>query len=290
MKSIDSESLALLGIEVPLNMGVEVKSEHSIKQYLFWGSLIVMVAYLGVTWSTMVVIPLDQVNGTNDAIPTVGNAIAGWVGDLVGLILIWFFVSNTAIYNYAFARLLFVSGLEKRLPSKIGEVNRNKVPANAVLLQTILASIPVILIWFVFGAGADVDVNTPYFALLASANVIWATSMVILFADLFFVKRWFPQRYEEARRVPDGLLRLCSIVGLVASLVAIWATFAGPWYPPGFTTGEWRFWVGLITVISVGVGLGVYVISQVTIRKGRTEEELIAETTPTPPTVAGSSE
>jgi hypothetical protein len=28
----------------------------------------------------------------------------------------------------------------------------------------------------------------------------------------------------------------------------------------------------------------------VTIRKGRTEEELIAETTPTPPTVAGSSE
>jgi glutamate:GABA antiporter len=282
--------LALLGIEVPLNMGVEVRSEASIRKYLFWGSLIVMVAYLGVTWSTMVVIPLGEVNGVNDAIPTVGNAIAGWVGDIVGLILIWFFVSNTAIYNYAFARLLFVSGLEKRLPAKIGEVNRNQVPANAVLLQTVLASIPVILIWFVFGAGADVDVNTPYFALLASANVIWATSMVLLFADLFFVKRWFPQRYEEARRVPDGLLRLCAIVGLVASLVAIWATFAGPWYPPGFTTGEWRFWVGLITVISLGVGLGVYVISQVTIRKGRTEEELIAETTPTPPTVAGGSE
>src|SRR5712691_10075543 len=29
--------LALLGIEVPLNMGVEIKSENSIKRYLFWG-------------------------------------------------------------------------------------------------------------------------------------------------------------------------------------------------------------------------------------------------------------
>src|SRR5439155_12086911 len=117
--------LALLGIEVPLNMGAEVKNERSIRNYLLWGSLIVMVAYLATTWSTMVVIPLDKVNGTTDAIPTVGNAIASWVGKAVGLVLMWFFISNTAIYNYTFARLLFVSGLEKRLPPSIGKVNRN---------------------------------------------------------------------------------------------------------------------------------------------------------------------
>src|SRR5438309_1199250 len=48
--------LALLGIEVPLNMGAEIKDEKSIRHYLLWGSLIVMVAYLATTWSTMVVI------------------------------------------------------------------------------------------------------------------------------------------------------------------------------------------------------------------------------------------
>jgi amino acid transporter len=127
--------LALLGIEVPLNMGVEVKSEDSIRKYLVWGSLIVMVAYLATTWSTMVVIPADNLNGVNDGIATVGNAIAGWVGTIVGLILIWFFVSNTAIYNYAFARLLFVSGLERRLPHQIGQVSKNKVPANATIVS-----------------------------------------------------------------------------------------------------------------------------------------------------------
>ena len=268
--------LALLGIEVPLNMGVEVKTEGSIRKYLVWGSIIVMVAYLLATLSTMIVIPAGDLNGTNDAIPTVAKAFAPWLGKLVGIVLIWFFVSNTAIYNYTFARLLFVSGLEKRLPHQIGKVSRNKVPANAILLQTIIATIPVVLIWFVFGAGGKLDPNTPYFALLASANVIWGTSMVLLFADIFFVKRFFPHRYDEVRRVPDGFLKLCGVLGVVASAVAVWATFASPWYPLGFTTGKWRFWVGLITVLSAGFGLVVYLISQQA-RRGKSDEQLIAE-------------
>jgi hypothetical protein len=59
--------------------------------------------------------------------------------------------------------------------------------------------------------------------------------------------------------------------------VAVWATFAGPWYPPGFTTGEWRVWVGLITIISAAVGVLIYVISESTTRRGKTEEQLVAE-------------
>jgi amino acid transporter len=261
--------LALLGIEVPLNMGAEVKNERSIRNYLLWGSLIVMVAYLATTWSTMVVVPLTSVNGTTDAIPTVAQGFgAKWLGDIVGIILMWFFVSNTAIYNYTFARLLFVSGLEKRLPDAVGKVNKNKVPANAVLLQTILASIPVIFIWFIFGSGKGFDVNIPYFAMLASANVIWAISMVVLFSDVFFVKRWFAERWEAARRIPEGALKLCGVLGILASVTAIWATFASPWYPnvpgghKGFTTPAWRFWLAVISVIALVFMLAIYFMSE----------------------------
>src|SRR5579864_4823367 len=56
--------LALLGIEVPLNMGVEIKSEKSIKRYLFWGCAVVIVAYLWTTYSNMVVVPVSQNNAT----------------------------------------------------------------------------------------------------------------------------------------------------------------------------------------------------------------------------------
>ena len=38
--------LALLGIEVPLNMGVEIVHMKAITRYLLWGSVVVMVA----TW------------------------------------------------------------------------------------------------------------------------------------------------------------------------------------------------------------------------------------------------
>jgi hypothetical protein len=38
--------LALLGIEVPRNLGVEIVHIPSIRKYLFWGSLAVMAAYL----------------------------------------------------------------------------------------------------------------------------------------------------------------------------------------------------------------------------------------------------
>ncbi|HXJ64979.1 MAG TPA: APC family permease [Actinomycetota bacterium] len=280
--------LALLGIEVPLNMGAEVKNEKSIRQYLFWGGLIVMVAYLATTWSTMVVVPLDQVNGTTDAIQTVKTGFgANWLGDIVGLILVWFFVSNTAIYNYTFARLLFVSGLEKRLPASIGKVNKNKVPQNAVLLQTILASIPVIFIWFIFGSGKDFDVNVPYFAMLASANVIWAISMVVLFSDIFFVKRWFPDKFEEARRVPEGGLKLAGVLGIAASVAAVILTFWSPWYPPGFTTAQWQFWLAVITVIALVFMLVIYFVSERRAHRGGAPATVTADT---PPVVAGGAE
>ena len=280
--------LALLGIEVPLNMGAEVKNEKSIRQYLLWGSLIVMVAYLATTWSTMVVVPLDSVNGTTDAIQTVKTGFgANWLGNIVGIILIWFFVSNTAIYNYTFARLLFVSGLEKRLPASIGKVNKNKVPANAVLLQTSIASIPVIFIWFIFGSGEGFDVNVPYFAMLASANVIWAISMVVLFADIFFVKKWFPEKFEEARRVSEGGLKFAGVLGILASTAAIVFTFWSPWYPPGFTTSQWQLWLAIITAIAMVFMLTIYFLSERRAHRGGGAPATVTEQ---PPVVAGGSE
>src|SRR5438874_530128 len=56
-------------------------------------------------------------------------------------LVMWFFVSTTVVYNYSFSRLLFVSGLERRLPAALGRVDSRKVPRNAVLLQTVIASI-----------------------------------------------------------------------------------------------------------------------------------------------------
>src|SRR2546430_12430422 len=64
--------LALLGIEVPLNMGVEIVNMRSIKEYLFWGSIVVMFAYLWTTLGTMLSLPASKsVGATTDILQAV---------------------------------------------------------------------------------------------------------------------------------------------------------------------------------------------------------------------------
>jgi amino acid transporter len=268
--------LALLGIEVPLNMGVEVKSESAIRKYLLWGSVFVMVAYLWTSFGNMVTVPLAENNATTGGAQGVGIAIGEGLGIVVALILMWFFLTSSAVYNYSFARLLFVSGLERRLPHQIGEVNRNKVPANAVILQTVIASLITIVVFFVIGQAAGSDPNKPYLALLAGVTIVWCISTGLLFLDIFFAKKANPVKFEQARRVPEGFLYLCGAIGTLANVAAVLFIFVGQWNSALFPTlSEWNTWMVVITAISVLTGVAIYAISQVT-RRG-TQAEVVEE-------------
>jgi glutamate:GABA antiporter len=269
--------LALLGIEVPLNMGVEVKSADAIRKYLLWGCVFVIVAYLWTSFGNMITVPLADNNATTGGAQAVGIAMGEGLGIVVAVILMWFFLTSSMVYNYSFARLLFVSGLERRLPHQIGQVNKNKVPANAVILQTVIASIITIVVFFVIGTVTELDPNKPYLGLLAGVTIVWCISTALLFLDIFFAKRANPQKFEEARRVPVGFLYLCGAIGFIANLAAVFFIFTGQWYPDLWPTlGEWNTWMAAITIVSVAVGISIYLISQVA-RRGKTEDDLVEE-------------
>jgi amino acid transporter len=255
--------LALLGIEVPLNMGVEVKNERSITRYLVWGSIVVMVAYLWATWGNMVVVPLDQNHPTGGIIQTVQIAINHTLGSAVGVILLWFFISNTAVYNYSFARLLFVSGLERRMPAVMARVNpRTKVPDVAVVVQSIIASV-IVLAVFMRPAAPEKLATKFYLSLIAAITVVWCLSMILLFLDVFFVRRWFPQKFEQVRLVPTWILNASGVVGLLASAFGAGVLFDKFFAPAGlFTLNEWRLWLASLVAGSLIVGLVIYVISE----------------------------
>src|SRR5215469_3251732 len=65
--------LALLGIEVPLNMGVEIRDTRSITRYLFWGSLVVIVAYLIATFGVMVAAPAGMQGSPTALVDAIQN-------------------------------------------------------------------------------------------------------------------------------------------------------------------------------------------------------------------------
>jgi amino acid transporter len=235
--------------------------------------VIVMAAYLWTSFGNMVTLTSDVSNPTTGGAQAVGTAIGEWAGVIVALILLWFFLTSSMVYNYTFARLLFVSGLEKRMPHQIGKVSRNQVPANAIILQTILASILTVVIFI--GRLAGDDPNKPYLALLAGVTVVWCISTALLFLDTFFAKRANPARFEEARRVPVWFLYLCGVVGTLANIAAVLFIFVGQWNADLFPTlSEWNTWMIWITALSVITGVLIYVISQRT-RRGKTDEQLI---------------
>jgi glutamate:GABA antiporter len=261
--------LALLGIEVPLNMGVEVKSEGAIRKYLLWGTVIVMAAYLWTSLGNMLAVPLADNNATTGGAQGAGIAFGEGVGIVVAFVLMWFFLTASAVYNYSFARLLFVSGLERRFPHQIGQVNKNKVPANAVLLQTTLASILTMVIFFIIGEISTLNPNKPYLALLAAVTIVWCISTGLLFLDIFFAKAANPMKFEAARRVPEWFLYLCGIVGALANAAAVFFVFVGQWNTDLFPTlSEWNTWLLIMTGVAILVGISIYVISEMAKRGG----------------------
>jgi amino acid transporter len=269
--------LALLGIEVPLNMGVEIVDLKAIKKYLFWGSAVVMIGYLWATFGTMMTLPASKSGGAlNDIFVAVQHgfwASHAWAV-IIALIALWFFVSNTVVYNYSFSRLLFVSGLERRMPTALGKVNeRTRVPVNAVLVQTVLASLVTVVAfgpWF----GSN-NTNKIFWMLQAAVTVIWCISMVLLFADIYLVKRAFPEKFEEVRVAPTPVLFASGAIGIAASIVGVIVTFKTPWVTQ-WTTHSWRVWLAIIVLVSAAVAVGIYAFSEFTHRRELTTA------TPTP--------
>jgi glutamate:GABA antiporter len=270
--------LALLGIEVPLNFGVEIRDLRAIKKYLIWGSLVVMAAYLWATFGNMVTVPLADNNSTTGILSAVENGFWGShaFGIVIGLVIMWFFVSNTVVYNYSFSRLLLVSGLERRMPSALGRVNpRTKVPVNAVLLQTALASIFAIVTFGPWAQHGEFP-SQVYLIFQAAVTVIWCLSMVLLFADVFLVRRAYRQKFEEMRVAPTPLLFASGLVGIGASIVGAIVTFKDLWNPEIFSVGSWRLWLAIVAGVSALAALVIYAISEYTRRRG----VAAAETTP----------
>ena len=279
--------LALLGIEVPLNMGVEINDMRAITRYLLWGSAVVIAAYLIGTFGVMVAVPLKD-QGSPSAIAEAVQLAFGpagtFLGWIVNLIFIGFFIFNTAVYNYSFGRLLFVSGLDRRMPAVMSKVNANKVPWVAVLVQSVISAfftaLAFIIAPYALSTGLKPgDLSTVVYDILqAAVTVIWCVSMVVLFIDVIIIRYKYHETFTRARLAPDWVFYLCSALGLVASGVGVYVTFTGPWTTL-ISYGNWVLWIGSIAVLSLIVGAVLFFVGQATVKSDVSDEDIIAQAT-----------
>lgn len=278
--------LALLGIEVPLNMGVEVTSERAVTRYLIWGPIVVMVAYLITTFGVMVAVPASGQPNLWAIVDAVHNGFgpAGQVlAVIVDLVMIGWGLYAAIVYNYSFGRLLFVSGLDRRLPPVMSRVNAARVPWVAVLVQSIIVAIIAVAVYmiipYISGTNPANLANLMYYILFAAITVIWCISMIFQFIDIIVIRYKYHEAFIGARLAPDWVFYLCSIVGLLASGVGLYATVTAPWVPSLIDAVGWDIWIAAIVVLSLIAAAAIYFVGHARIRDDVTDEQAIAEAT-----------
>lgn len=254
--------LALLGVEVPLNMAAETREPHAARLFLHWGPLLVLVAYMIGTFGVMAIVPSSNASLPYSTLTAVSIVFGVPASVLIGVIFIGFFVIVTVVYNITFARILFVSALDHRLPPALANVNRFAAPSRATTVQTIVVLAIAVLTFFIGpllypDQGSDLSTKV-YDVCTATTTIIWCISMVILFLDLPVILgrfRAFLATRSDQLIAPPWVLYLCCAVGGAASLLGIWTTLSLSWDSQAIPNSQWVLLIGGCALVSLLIGL-----------------------------------
>jgi glutamate:GABA antiporter len=254
-------TLAYLGIESPLNMGGEIAEaglagrgkRKIITGHLLWGTLLVFIGYFVATFADLVV-----EGPSNGATPyalasTVFTSLGQIPGFILIICLISFFVFSAVTYNLTYARLLLVGGIDGRLPVGVGKLNRSRVPANAIIFQTIVAmaitAIMFFVIPYVVQLGGPANLSTEvYNVTLAASTLVWAFSTLFLFVNLtkFYLRD--PKTFNKQRIFPRPVLIISVVLGSLSCILAFIGTLFFSWIPSLITNDKWWYIIGGLTV------------------------------------------
>lgn len=254
--------LALLGVELPLTMGAEIRQRRSITRHLVWGAAGIMLAYLIGTFGFMMVVPAGNIGNPAAISLAVSIVFGSGMGTLVTVIIMLFFVFNTALYNYLFARMMMVTSLDRRLPSKLAQLNRYQQPWVAALYQTIIAAfftfVAFILVPYVIQVGQTASQlsSEVYNIVQAAVTVVWCIAMFFLFIAAPLARRKLrAQGRLEVMRTAPWLLGACAVIGVLASLFGIWTTLTGSRIPSIISNDRW--WYVMVVACFVGLDVGL---------------------------------
>ena len=256
---------AFLGIEVPLNMGGEMTGRNPVTRHLLWGTVLVLVGYFVTSFGLLVVNP-NVPNGSMYVgnpyalVYAIKTSMGPLAGNIAAILIMCNFVVTPAICSYAYARLLLVGGIDQRLPMRVARLNKNRVPASAIVFQTIVAmsfaAILFIVIPALGGATNAVALNREVYNVVISAStIVWVISTAFLFINL--VKFYFVDKREFRKHLifPMPVLWLSIIFGTTTCVISIFGALAFSLIPSLISNNIWWLIVGGITAICIVLAL-----------------------------------
>lgn len=259
-------TLGYLGVNLPLNMGGELAGSDPlvkrriIRGHVLWGVPVVLLAYSGATFGVLVVQGQSAGYVLFALSSTVTQVLGPFAGGVTTVCIITTCLFTTTAYQSIFARFLLVGGIDQRLPSSMGALNRNRVPARALLFQTALTCLLIVLFFLVLpfghvlpGRPADIAAEV-YFIGVGAATVLWAFATLFLFFNLFGLLWKRREQFQRHRLFPTPVLVLSAVIGLVTGILAILDTIVNSYDPPLLPNGTWWYLVTFLTIVFLVIG------------------------------------
>jgi len=274
--------LWLLGVEVPFNMGAEIKDhKRAVGQMFFWGTLALLVGYLigiaGILWTT----PQSDIDATTGVARGVGML---WPlgGAIVAGGIVLAVSSQDVAYMNSYSRLLFISGIERRLPAIFGHVtSETKVPVAAILAQGAGA----MLVILIFASQPNLAVAFNFY--IAALIVVWCCALFYLYFGIvkarIALKADYRARGSEVWKIPGGLagVILVALWGAGFNVAAIYYVFAIP-LTQAVTVTQWQLWLAVLAAIVAIFGFLIFLSSRKAANRITAEEQLMRYAVPDP--------
>lgn len=266
--------LWLLGVEVPFNMGAEIEDhKRAVSRMFVWGTLVLMTGYIigiaGILWTT----PQASVDATTGVARGVAQL---WPigGAIVGGAIVLAVSSQDVAYMNSYSRLLFISGIERRLPAVFGQVTAgSRVPVAALLAQGAGA----MLVILIFASQPNLAVAFNFY--IAALIVVWCCALFYLYFGIvkarLSLKADYDARGDGVWKIPGGIAGVLFVAawGTVFNAVAIYYVFALP-MSASVPLSEWRLWLAIFAGIVAVAGLLIFLSSRKAANKVTAEEEL----------------
>jgi amino acid transporter len=259
---LGSVVLALMGSDMPLAMGAEIKDRRAIPRHLTWGTILTLVGYLIFTFALLVVqganVASNTINPMVLLIATVDSVCGKVGGDTMAICLLFSFLMIPVALNICFARLLMVAAIDGRVSVWFAKLNKQRVPAHALVAQVLIATLFSAILYFlvpqigIFGNPATFT-SEAYNVLGASLLLVWAISFMFPFIDLaalYFRNRMVFRRF---RVIPLSILAVSVVVGTLLCGATIIITLFNSFIPTLIPNRIWWYLVGGITLIWLAI-------------------------------------
>ena len=249
-------TLNYLGASGPLNMAGEIAERRAVTRHLLWGTVIVCVCYFVCAFAVLVIRGQAISNAAVlpfEVVTTVDMVLGKFVGDIVAVCLLSLCIWSALFYVVASSRVLLAAAIDQRIPTSLGMLNKYRVPASAIIFQSIATAAMTIVIFLIapyairFEAATDLQ-TICYTITSAALTIVWTMATAFLFVNLLGVYLRNPKAFRLKRIFPMPVLGISAVVGFVACVLTIIDTLLNSWIAQLIGNDKWWSIVGGLTL------------------------------------------